>query len=80
MNKLYEHIPSTYKINTLLYDLVPTKRPCESNTESSECKRKENGLYFSNKSNYLIKYWVHSNHVLTIIMLTQIIILKSFYE
>ncbi|VVC28050.1 DNA mismatch repair protein, C-terminal,DNA mismatch repair protein family,DNA mismatch repair [Cinara cedri] len=39
LNKLYENIPSTYKINTLLYDSISTKRPCESSTESMECKQ-----------------------------------------
>lgn len=39
MNKLYENIPSTYKINTLLYESVSTKRQHESNTESTNFKR-----------------------------------------
>ncbi|XP_025204221.1 mismatch repair endonuclease PMS2 [Melanaphis sacchari] len=38
LNKLFENIPSTYKINTLLYESISTKRPYESITESKNCK------------------------------------------
>lgn len=44
MNKLYENIPSTYKINTLLYESIPTKRPYQENTENTNFKRKNNYL------------------------------------
>ncbi|XP_026814676.1 mismatch repair endonuclease PMS2 [Rhopalosiphum maidis] len=38
LNRLFENIPSTYKINTLLYESISTKRPYESTTESKNCK------------------------------------------
>ncbi|XP_022166778.1 mismatch repair endonuclease PMS2 [Myzus persicae] len=38
LNRLFENIPSTYKINTLLYESISAKRPYESTTESKNCK------------------------------------------
>lgn len=38
LNRLFENIPSTYKINTSLYESISTKRPYESTTESKNCK------------------------------------------
>lgn len=40
MNKLYENIPSTYKMNTLLHP-ISIKRSYESITESTSFKRKK---------------------------------------
>jgi hypothetical protein len=41
MNKLYENIPSTYKMNTLLHDSISIKRSYESNAENTNFKRKK---------------------------------------
>lgn len=38
LNKLFENIPSTYKIDTSLYESISTKRPYESTIESKDCK------------------------------------------
>ncbi|XP_015370811.1 PREDICTED: mismatch repair endonuclease PMS2 isoform X1 [Diuraphis noxia] len=38
LNSLFENIPSTYKINTLLYESISTKRPYESTTEDKNYK------------------------------------------
>lgn len=38
LNKLFENIPSTYKINTSMYESISNKRPYESTTESKQCK------------------------------------------
>lgn len=40
LNKLYENIPSTYKVNSLLYESISNKRPHELNTENTNFKRK----------------------------------------
>jgi len=45
LNSLFENIPSTYKINTLLYESISTKRPYESTTESKNSKSKQKQLY-----------------------------------
>ena len=42
LNKLFENIPSTYKINTSMYESISNKRPYESTTESKQCKCKQN--------------------------------------
>ncbi|XP_025423101.1 mismatch repair endonuclease PMS2 [Sipha flava] len=39
MNKLYENIPSTYKMNTLLHDSISIKRSYESNAENTNFKQ-----------------------------------------
>lgn len=39
LNSLYKNIPSTYKINTTLYESMSVKRPCEPN-EITNFKRK----------------------------------------
>eukprot|EP00102_Acyrthosiphon_pisum_P007905 XP_003243755.1 PREDICTED: mismatch repair endonuclease PMS2 [Acyrthosiphon pisum] len=38
LNRLFENIPSTYKINTSLYESISTKRPYESTIENKDCK------------------------------------------
>lgn len=45
MYKLYENIPSTYKMNTLLHETISTKRPYEADTKSTNFKRKQKIIY-----------------------------------
>lgn len=54
LNRLFENIPSTYKINTLLYESISAKRPYESTTESKNCKSKqENYLYLIEELHFI---------------------------
>lgn len=73
LNKLFENIPSTYKINTLLYESISTKRPYESTIESKNCKSKQNNYF----------YLIEESHFICLIICIQLVRKQNiidFYE